>query len=308
MTTEISVLVPTRDRKDLLLRKLAAHQAQTLGPESFEVIIIDDGSADGTSDAILGGSWPFRVRLLAGEGRGPGPARNLGARVASGRHLLLSDDDVLPEPGCLEGHLAAQEEGGGGVVIGRVDVHPELPGAATRSRFERPAHVGTRTGWIAFTGQNSSLPAGLFREHGGFDEAYRAYGGEEMELGYRLHRSGARFRYAPSARAWHLEPRETSTMRRKAFSAGHAHSRIARRYARDPRVGWLLGVHPLALGLKGLLLRWLEPEAVAARADSSKREAVAAWWRQLLYELEYWRGARDPSGVHPTLGRPWRTR
>jgi GT2 family glycosyltransferase len=307
MTVQISVLVPTRDRRELLLRKLAAHEAQALPPEEFEVIVVDDGSRDGTSEAVRAGSWPFPVRLLEGAGIGPGPARNLAAAAAAGRYLLLSDDDVLPEPGCLEGHRAAQEAAGGAVVVGRVDIHPDLPGAATRSRLERPAHLGPQASWIAFTGQNSSLPADLFREHGGFDESYRAYGGEEMELGYRLHRAGTRFRYASSARARHLEPRETQTMRRKAFSAGHAHARIARRYASDPRVGWLLGVHPVALALKGLLLRWLAPDQLAGRADSARGEASAARWRQLLYEVEYWRGACAREGVHPTLGKPWST-
>lgn len=305
MTIEISVLVPTRDRRELLMRKLAAHEAQSLPPEDFEVIVVDDGSRDGTPEAFRTASWPFQVRLLEGAGKGPGPARNLAARAARGRYLLLSDDDVLPEPGCLEGHLAAQERAGGAVVVGRVDIHPELPGAATRSRLERSAHAGARSSWIAFTGQNSSLPAAQFQAQNGFDESYRAYGGEEMELGYRIHRAGVRFCYAPSARAWHLEPRKTQTMRRKAFSAGHAHARIARRYASDPLVGWLLGVHPFALVLKGLLLRWLDPETVAERADSSRGEASAARWRQLLYELEYWRGARAREGLHPTLGEPW---
>lgn len=101
----ISVIIPTRDRRETLLGCLAALEAQDCPRGLFEIIVADDGSGDGTGEAVrplLSGG----VRYLRQEGRGPAAARNLGIKAASGDIVLFLGDDMLASPGLLSAHAA----------------------------------------------------------------------------------------------------------------------------------------------------------------------------------------------------------
>ncbi len=94
--TGISVIVPARDLRALIGEAIASIQAQTRPVD--EIIVIDDGSADGTADVVAGlAQRDSRLRLLQGEGRGPAAARNLGIGVAGGGVIAFLDgDDIWP--------------------------------------------------------------------------------------------------------------------------------------------------------------------------------------------------------------------
>jgi len=90
---KVSCIIPTRDRRDMVLQAMASALAQTGGPP--EVLVVDDGSNDGTAEAVRR-QYP-RVRLLRTGGLGPGPARNAGAAAAGGDVLMFLDSDDLWE-------------------------------------------------------------------------------------------------------------------------------------------------------------------------------------------------------------------
>ncbi len=130
---DIAVVVPTFNRPEGITALLHALAGQTLAPECFEVIVVDDCSSDDTVARLtaLGGAFPYRLTVLqTPRNAGPGAARNVGWRAATAALLAFLDDDCQPEPGWLEAgrdYLAANEAVGVAQGLTRapdgVDVH-----------------------------------------------------------------------------------------------------------------------------------------------------------------------------------------
>jgi glycosyltransferase involved in cell wall biosynthesis len=100
----ISIIIPTYNRAQILPRLIDALAAQTYPAAQFEIVIVDDGSNDGTQEVLrrLSASLPDRLIWTRQENAGPGVARNLGARTARGDLLYFIDDDCLPDPDWLQ--------------------------------------------------------------------------------------------------------------------------------------------------------------------------------------------------------------
>lgn len=92
-----SVVIPVYNRKDLLKDTLHSVFAQT--DRDFEVLVIDDGSTDGSVDFIA--SFPEPITLLRQQNKGPGAARNLGLSVAQGEYIAFLDSDDIWFPWTL---------------------------------------------------------------------------------------------------------------------------------------------------------------------------------------------------------------
>jgi glycosyltransferase involved in cell wall biosynthesis len=90
-----SVVIPTYNRKDSLVKCLNSLEMQTLSPTEFEVIVVDDGSTDGTSQSVAMAKYPFRLRYVGQENAGPSRARNKGVAVTEGRIIALTEDDII---------------------------------------------------------------------------------------------------------------------------------------------------------------------------------------------------------------------
>lgn len=97
----VSVIIPTFNRKESLLRGLECLKQQSYPFDRFEVIVVDDGSTDGTDHLPLNG-FPFRVSYCRQENAGATLARNRGASRSSAEILVFMDDDICPTPSMLE--------------------------------------------------------------------------------------------------------------------------------------------------------------------------------------------------------------
>src|SRR6267378_524730 len=97
-----SVVIPTYNRLDMLLRVLDALERQADAPE-FEVIVVDDGSTDGTASTVAKRAGD-RLLFRSQPNGGPGNARNHGVTLASGRVVVFIGDDTVPEPTFLAEH------------------------------------------------------------------------------------------------------------------------------------------------------------------------------------------------------------
>jgi glycosyltransferase involved in cell wall biosynthesis len=196
---EVSVVVPCHAAAATLPRLLDALREQTLSSELYEVIVVDTG-ADGTWKLLerIGQGWDGpRLELVRGPVRdGPGAKRNVGAGVARGRLLAFTDADCAPDPGWLAAGLHAADEGA--EIVQGSTLMPE------GERHNTFAH------WIIITKDsglhetcNIFYGADAFRSAGGFDtHYYRRYGrpfGEDADLGWRVRRAGARYRFEPDA-------------------------------------------------------------------------------------------------------------
>jgi glycosyltransferase involved in cell wall biosynthesis len=138
MTPAVTVVIPTHDRKGLLTLTLRSVLRQR--GVDFEVLVVDDGSADGTSEAIASIS-DERVRVIRQEvPQGVATSRNAGVAEARGQWIALLDDDDLWSPDKLERQLGAAEEVGAAWVYGGV-VEIDLQGRLLRG--DLPPSPGT---------------------------------------------------------------------------------------------------------------------------------------------------------------------
>jgi len=197
---KLSVVVPTRDKLPLLQRTLAALAAQTAPAADWDLVVVDDDARDGTAAWLQAArqQWGERLTVVApGRNVGRAAARNLGVRAATGEAVLFLDDDIVAPPGLLAAHLALLARHPGDGTIGLVRTAPELVdaphfhyldtrGIAKVRGEEAPARY--------LVTQNTAVPRAALLQAGGFDEAYRAYGFEDMDLGFRLQDAGVRFR------------------------------------------------------------------------------------------------------------------
>lgn len=246
---ELSVLTVTRNRREIVLRKLDALARQELEPERFELVVCVNGDEQGSYEALTARAvgLPFALRLLRfEENRGAAAGRNACAAAARGAVLYLSDDDALPAPATLARHLAAQRVEPG---LYQGDVRCDAPDG-TREWIRAPRRLRF---WHVH-GVNTSVPRAVFERVGGFDEWLEGYGHEDVLFGYKAWRAGAPLRPLADAAAVHLGPnpvRAGPATAPKARSAGRNAARIARRY---PELAFRLGAHPLSVAAKRLAL------------------------------------------------------
>ncbi len=184
MTVEVSVVVPTFKRPELLQRCLAALVAQTCDPSTYEIVIADDAASESTRRQVE--DWRRRC-LLTGpaihylpvrDSHGPAAARNAGWRFAQGRVIAFTDDDCIPEPEWLEAGSQAVRDGATGV-SGRIIVPlPEDP-----TDYERNA-AGLAT--AEFVTANCFYRRAVLAAAGGFDERFTIPWREDTDLYFTL--------------------------------------------------------------------------------------------------------------------------
>ena len=204
-TPRVSVVVPVRDRRDLLRDLLAALDVQTL--RDFELIVVDDGSVDGSAELAESTTVAGQpVRVLRQAGLGAVAARQRGAADSRGEVLAFTDSDCTPVPGWLAAGVASIEAGAA-MAHGRTrPSRPLLPlersvGAGEEGLFPTCNVFYRRAVFDAAAGFDQEAPRRLgFRVNG------RARGlgfGEDTLLGWRVRRSGADVRYVPDALVHH---------------------------------------------------------------------------------------------------------
>ena len=104
----VSIVIPAHNRKDILIRTLQAYASQSAKQHIFEILVIDDGSTDGTSESVqsYAAGSPIPIRYFYQHNHGATKARNLGIAQAQGNLILFGHDDVIPGEGYLSQHVS----------------------------------------------------------------------------------------------------------------------------------------------------------------------------------------------------------
>jgi GT2 family glycosyltransferase len=196
----VSVVVPTRNRADLLLRLGAALSAQK-GVGSFEIVFVDDCSTDETPQVLAQvqarASVPVQVLRTSSSSGNPARPRNLGWRAAQAPLVAFVDDDCRPRTDWVAALVDAL--GDADAVQGLTDADPdEAPGSGPFARFI----VVTEFSW-KFETCNIAYRRELLERLGGFDEGFPLKFGEDVDLGWRAVDAGARFAWSPEAVVYH---------------------------------------------------------------------------------------------------------
>lgn len=181
----ISVVVPTYRRPELLLRCLMGLLEQDIGPEAFEVLVVDDGHEDRVRhlvQALAGGpDVPVLRYLRPARGRGPAVARNFGWRAARGDIVAFTDDDTLPLDSWLSAGEAAMRSGRWAALGGRVMV-PLKPGRAPTDHEKMTQGLER----AAFVTANAFVRRHALQQVQGFDERFTRAWREDSDLQFRL--------------------------------------------------------------------------------------------------------------------------
>lgn len=201
---EVSVVISTRDRPVRLARQLAALRAQTVAPERFEVIVVDDGSGPATAELLEREAGNFDGTALRVVRRdvaaGPATGRNAGWRTASAPLIAFTDDDCEAAPDWLEAYLAAAVRHPGRFLQGKV-----LPLPAELAEFGPFSHtIRIEELSRGFETANIAYPRALLERLGGFDEvSFGKAGGEDTDLGWKAIAAGVEPVWVPEAVAFH---------------------------------------------------------------------------------------------------------
>lgn len=221
---KVSIIIPTYNRGTLIINTLASLELQALTDNEMEVIIVDDGSTDGSGKLIgeyLSKTERSSWRLLVHEvNKGRAAACNTGIRTAKAPLVLFTDDDCVVKPDWAEMHFKRHAESKQTVsVLGSVTFPSEWIKRSNFVRYSNSRYVGNRNiryvgGKIDdlppnyFGGLNVSVSKDQLLKIGLFDE--KVGRGQDGELGYRLWKSGVKLVYDPRPLVIHHSPEMVS--------------------------------------------------------------------------------------------------
>ncbi len=233
MNIDISAVIPTLNREKTLKRVIEALLAQTYPKDKYEIIIVDDGSTDGTAkmveDIIRNCKGGFQTRLAPTiiyikqdpSKRGPAGANNLGIKTANGKYILFMNDDVIADKNLISEHMKSHESivkaycppaGRAGntpqqtppryIVQGRVINTSSLKDLGKKHEGYAGGYSDMSFGY--FTTWNCSVEKALLVKAGLFDEDFRDLCWEDVEFGFRLRKLGVKQKYNKDAFGYHF--------------------------------------------------------------------------------------------------------
>ena len=204
---EVSVVIPCLNRERLLFECFRALSEQTLARERFEVILVDDMSPKPLEGVVERARHELGLNIRYARTRvrrGPAPARNLGASLATGQILAFTDSDCRPGPDWLAKGLAAFTDTNVALVSGPVHPKPEQPIKLTsKQHFNYDEHP-------IYTTMNTFYPRTVFETLGGFDASLcvrdplgRAVEAADPDLAWRVIKAGYAKRFVREAIVYH---------------------------------------------------------------------------------------------------------
>ena len=283
---DITVVVPTRERFEVLEETLAALARQRLDGISCELLVVDNDSADGSRERVeelAEGRWPFSIRVLRERARGAAAARNAGVAAARAPVVLFLGDDCRPlDDGLVAGHLAEHEEEGPGVaVVGHIDwdqtvgltpVMRWLDDTGKMLDYRRLDHA--EPGPFLFYTGNASVERDAVTAAGGFDERFQGYGWEDFDLALRMADAGMRVAYRPDLGVAHAHRYTLADSLTRMEAMGHGAELLNRLHSeRMPLPA------PRPRGIKAAAGRALAPAVVRLpAAERLPGRAATAWF------------------------------
>lgn len=305
-----SVVIPTHERRQTVVRNVAALDRQTL--RDFEAIVVVDGSTDGTAEALRKLDVSFPLTVIEQPNRGVAAARIAGAGAAKGEVLLFVDDDMEADPAMLAEHQRSHAEGFD-YVLGDLPLHPDSPrnllswgvGFWAKSRRERLEAAGDELGLDDLLTGQVSVSRRAFDQVGGFDTSFTRKDGlvpsGDIDFGYRILKAGFRATFNPRAISYQYYDVDPTDYLRRAHDIGASeqelvikHPEQAKKLEKAPafhtrRSRWALG--PLVAAPDALVAPL---RAAIVKLVRSGRQSERL--RRLFFALrtvEYQRGARS---------------
>ena len=311
-----SIIIPTFQRRDVVCDAVRAiAQVEYAGP--LELLVVVDGSTDGSAEALAAIPCPFPIRIIVQENAGLAATRNRGAAAAGGEILLFLDDDMICRRDIVAQH-ASSHANGADAVLGHIPLDPASPPGLLAEGVGKWAEAraaalsaGAPLSLFDLLGGHLSVRREVFEAVGGFDQAFTAggtYGNEDFDFGVRLLE---RFRvcFNPQAVAFQRYVVTPRHHLRQYFQAGSADVAFARKH--PERAEELFRLHEASSWKARAVLRPLagfawataavrEAAIVLARIDRRLPRALRPLAAKLFFaarDLVYWSGVHVAGGI-----------
>jgi len=245
MNPEISVVIPTCNRKDILHKCMDALSRQSIEPHRYEIILVDDGSTDGTEQSIdeIKGRLRCSFKYIRQKNKGPAAARNAGIRNTVAETVLIIGDDIIADTGLLLSHLNSHQKypEENYAILGNVTWAKNLKATpfmywleygGCQSKLSEFKHE-QKVEWRYFYTGNVSLKKVFLMKGDLFDEAlpYATY--EDSELGYRLVKRGLVIVHDKNALAYHDHWIPLREHCRKAYYTGRTQYILVKKFSQE---------------------------------------------------------------------------
>jgi len=245
---KVSVIVCTYNRKEVLKACLHSLLRQSYPQKNLEIIVVDDGSSDGT-ERMINRFFYSKLLYFKQSNKGPAAARNLGIKKSKGEIIAFIDSDCVADKDWLKfltfGFKVNDQIAFGG------RIRPFLPKTISEKyaelNFDHQALIDGISGEVPHLGTgNAAFPAKALKETGYFDEDFRC--GEDVDLSWRLYFSGFRFRYQPKAVIFHRMHQGLLRQAKQSFVYGRAKTAlVAKHWVKLQEFGYAYRLTNLAM-------------------------------------------------------------
>jgi cellulose synthase/poly-beta-1,6-N-acetylglucosamine synthase-like glycosyltransferase len=198
----VSVIIPAYNAEGTIARCLTALTGQSYPNDSYEVLVVDDGSADKTGSI----AQSYSVNYIRQENQGPAAARNRGARAARGDIILFTDADCVPDKDWLREMLKPFKQPEVVAVKGAYgNRQKSLTARFAQLEFEERFELLRKVKFIDMVDTYSAgFRKEIFLQLGGFDTSFPVANNEDTELSYRMSKLGYKMVFNPQAIVYHL--------------------------------------------------------------------------------------------------------
>jgi glycosyltransferase involved in cell wall biosynthesis/peptidoglycan/xylan/chitin deacetylase (PgdA/CDA1 family) len=313
---KFSVVIPTFNRRDIVTASVLALEQQRFS-EPFEVIVVVDGSNDGTATCLRSLEVSFPLIVLEQSNSGASLARNQGAQAARGEILLFLDDDMEADPDLLAEHERCYKSGTE-MVIGHMPLHPDSPegilkrgvGTWAEERLARLTSPGAKPALHDLLTGQFSIRKQTFDAVGGFDTAFTqggAFGNEDIDFGYRIEQRGLHIVFNPRAVSWQRYVVQPDAYLRQRRDSGRADVALARKFPeRASEIFTTKGVKHwknrflwrpvLKIPLVAPLLAEALRRSSLALIDRSEGFLARRLFKEAI-SVQYWSGVQESGGI-----------
>ena len=265
LSPTISVIIPTYNRRDLLLQALDSLRQQTFPMDRLLVVVVDDGSTDDTQ-AIASLEFPFTLNYLQQKNQGATAARNYGATISQSEILVFIDDDITISPQTLEVLAETCCQRTKVLAMGTINKRSSAnasvytPVVLTMAAHSLIAHDDVEFPFIDCNTELLACKRRDFFDIGMFQDPTGGHGWpnwDDVDFGYRAHQKGFRILGTSKAIAehWDHSISNRTTACQRFYRAGRSAVLLFRRHPElQTRIPMLYDKTPLAWGQDSPLL------------------------------------------------------
>jgi glycosyltransferase involved in cell wall biosynthesis len=292
MEPQLSIVIGTYNQREVLKKILESFNTQTAEKGSFELIVVDSSSSDGTRNMLETFEATYPFRFIIQENNGKAAARNRGVAAAIAPTIMITDADMIAHPDLVKTHIQAHQNARKpscfeGVTMNMFRLEWPTTPRNLYPYISKKISDGSSLGWYYFLTGNISFPKAVFDSENGFDESFMSYGWEDLELGYRLSRKKVPLYFLKSAINYHYHV----VTKDEEISRNVKKGESARLFLKKHReLKWFLGLNPMSvfifkrLAEEGVVHRWMRDKFY--HSPIAWRQQFGFWFLREFYYLK----------------------